>query len=71
MTPEESLQVEHIKKHGMHRPNEKKSVPIDKRYGWWRIKDIIQWKQVLDSLHVRGKRIQVEIIISLYVWGLH
>lgn len=56
MTAEESLQVEHIKKHGMHRPSEKKSVPPEKRYGWWRIIDTNQWKQVLDTLHVRGKK---------------
>lgn len=55
MTHEESLQVEHIKKHGMARANEKKSVPLEKRYGWWRIIDPNQWKQVLDTLHVRGK----------------
>lgn len=57
MTAEESLQVEHIRKHGMQRSNEKKSVPINKRYGWWRIKDTNQWKQALDNLHVRGRNL--------------
>lgn len=56
MTSEESLQVEYIKKHGLPKPCERKSIPLDKRYGWWRISDTDQLKEVLDSLHVRGVR---------------
>lgn len=56
MTSEESLQVEYIKKHGLPKPCERKSIPTGKRYGWWRITDTDQLKEVLDSLHVRGVR---------------
>lgn len=56
MTSEESLQIEYIKKHGLPKPCERKSIPTDKRYGWWRIADTDQLKEVLDSLHVRGVR---------------
>lgn len=56
MTSEESIQVEYIKKHGLPKPCERKSIPLDKRYGWWRISDTDQLKEVLDSLHVRGVR---------------
>lgn len=56
MTSEESLQVEYIKKHGLPKPCERKAIPPDKRYGWWRITDTNQLKEVLDNLHVRGVR---------------
>ncbi|XP_015837092.1 bromodomain adjacent to zinc finger domain protein 2B isoform X4 [Tribolium castaneum] len=56
MTAEESAQLEHIKKHGMPKSCARKSVPVDKRYGWWRITDPDQLKEVLDNLHVRGAR---------------
>lgn len=56
MTAEESAQLEHIKKHGMPKSCARKSVPVDKRYGWWRITDSEQLKEVLDNLHVRGAR---------------
>nr|XP_023030372.1 bromodomain adjacent to zinc finger domain protein 2B-like isoform X3 [Leptinotarsa decemlineata] len=56
MTAEESAQLEHIKKHGMPRPSEKKAVPADKRYGWWRISDTNQLREVLDNLQMRGVR---------------
>ncbi|KAG5873341.1 hypothetical protein JTB14_032315 [Gonioctena quinquepunctata] len=56
MTVDESAQLEHIKKHGMPRDSEKKSVPADKRYGWWRITDINQLREVLDNLQMRGVR---------------
>lgn len=56
MTSEESLQVEYIKKHGLPKPCERKSIPLDKRYGWWRIFETEQLKEVLDHLHVRGVR---------------
>lgn len=56
MTSEESLQVEYIKKHGLPKPCERESIPPDQRYGWWRISDTDQLKEVLDSLHVRGVR---------------
>jgi hypothetical protein len=56
MTAEESAQLEHIKKHGMPKSCARKSVPEDKRYGWWRVSDPDQLKEVLDNLHVRGAR---------------
>lgn len=56
MTAEESLQLEYIKKHGLPKPGERKAVPNHKRFGWWRILDTEQLKEVLDNLHVRGVR---------------
>ncbi|CAH1162999.1 unnamed protein product [Phaedon cochleariae] len=56
MTADESAQLEHIKKHGMPRPSEKKRVPKDKRYGWWRIIDPAHLRRVLDALQSRGAR---------------
>ncbi|KAJ8955723.1 hypothetical protein NQ318_008595 [Aromia moschata] len=56
MTSEESAQLEHIKKHGMPQSCDRKTVPFDKRYGWWRITDTEQLREVLDNLHVRGTR---------------
>lgn len=56
MTAEESVQLEYIKKHGLPKPCERKGIPVDKRYGWWRITDTDQLKTVLDNLHVRGAR---------------
>lgn len=56
MTAEESTQLEYIKKHGLPKPCERKTIPVDKRYGWWRITDTDQLKTVLDNLHVRGAR---------------
>ncbi|RZC05013.1 bromodomain adjacent to zinc finger domain protein 2B, partial [Asbolus verrucosus] len=56
MTAEESAQLEHIKKHGMPKSCARKSVPVEKRFGWWRISDPDQLKEILDNLHVRGAR---------------
>lgn len=56
MTYEEVVQLEHIKKHGLPKPGERKSIPPDKQYGWWRITDTSQLRQVLENLHVRGVR---------------
>lgn len=56
MTAEESEQLEYIKKHGLPKSCERKTVPSEKRYGWWRITDTNQLKEVLDNLHVRGAR---------------
>lgn len=56
MTPEESEQLEYIKKHGLPKSCERKSVPINKRYGWWRITDTQVLRDALDNLHVRGAR---------------
>ncbi|CAH0551752.1 unnamed protein product [Brassicogethes aeneus] len=56
ITPEENVQLELIKKNGMPAACPKRSVPIDKRYGWWRILETSQLKEVLDNLHVRGVR---------------
>ncbi|XP_063919473.1 bromodomain adjacent to zinc finger domain protein 2B-like isoform X4 [Zophobas morio] len=56
MTAEESAQLEHIKKHGMPKACDRKSVPVDQRYGWWRLTDPEQLKELLDNLHVRGAR---------------
>ncbi|XP_030764884.1 bromodomain adjacent to zinc finger domain protein 2B-like isoform X3 [Sitophilus oryzae] len=56
MTSEESVQLELIRKHGMPSSFEKKPVPFDQRYGWWRIKTLEQLREVLENLHVRGVR---------------
>lgn len=56
MTAEESEQLEYIKKHGLPKACERKSVPLDKRYGWWRITDTQVLKEAIDNLHVRGAR---------------
>lgn len=56
MTPEESEQLEYIKKHGLPKSCERKSVPSDMRYGWWRITNTQVLKEALDNLHVRGAR---------------
>ncbi|KAJ8924293.1 hypothetical protein NQ315_007086 [Exocentrus adspersus] len=56
MTADESAQLEHIKKHGMPQPCDRKIIPQDKRYGWWRITSIEQLREVLENLHVRGVR---------------
>ncbi|XP_065166664.1 bromodomain adjacent to zinc finger domain protein 2B isoform X6 [Atheta coriaria] len=56
ITPEESAQLEYIKKHGLPKPCERKIVSEDKRYGWWRITDVEQLYAVVDSLHARGAR---------------
>lgn len=56
MTTEESAQLEHIKKHGMPQPCDRKMIPLDKRFGWWRITSIEQLKEVLENLHIRGVR---------------
>lgn len=56
MTQEESLQLEFIKKNGLPKAGERKDVPLDKRYGWWRVTDTEQLRSVLDGLHVRGAR---------------
>ncbi|XP_050306247.1 bromodomain adjacent to zinc finger domain protein 2B isoform X3 [Anthonomus grandis grandis] len=56
MTSEESAQLEHIKKHGKPALPNKKSVPPEKRYGWWRMRSLDQLREVLDNLHVRGVR---------------
>ncbi|KAL1513282.1 hypothetical protein ABEB36_002708 [Hypothenemus hampei] len=56
MTSEESVQLEHIKKHGKPSTSFKRAVPHDKRYGWWKIKSLDQLREVLDNLHVRGVR---------------
>ncbi|XP_076268643.1 bromodomain adjacent to zinc finger domain 2B toutatis isoform X4 [Rhynchophorus ferrugineus] len=56
MTSEESAQLEHIRKHGLPTSLEKKPVPNDKRYGWWRVKSLEQLREVLENLHVRGVR---------------
>lgn len=56
MTPEEGVQLEYIKIHGMPNGCERKPIPLDKRYSWWRIFDTEQLKTVLENLHVRGAR---------------
>lgn len=56
MTSEESAQLEHIKRHGKPSVANKKQVPLDKCYGWWRMKSLDQLREVLDNLHVRGVR---------------
>lgn len=56
MTADESAQLEYIKKHGFPKSCERKAVPLDKRYGWWRITSTEQLREVLDNLHVRGAR---------------
>ncbi|KAK9720736.1 Methyl-CpG binding domain [Popillia japonica] len=56
MTAEESAQLEYIKKHGLPKSCERKIVPRDKRYGWWRIVSTEQLREILDNLHVRGAR---------------
>ncbi|XP_049817838.1 bromodomain adjacent to zinc finger domain protein 2B isoform X4 [Aethina tumida] len=56
MTPEESVQLELIKKHGMPASCTRMPVPKDKRYGWWRITEVDQLREVLDNLHMRGVR---------------
>ncbi|GJQ86804.1 hypothetical protein Trydic_g5593 [Trypoxylus dichotomus] len=56
MTAEESAQLEYIKKHGLPKSCERKIVPLDKRYGWWRVRSTEQLRDILDNLHVRGAR---------------
>lgn len=56
MTAEEGVQLEYIKKHGLPKPCERKSIPVEKRKGWWRVTDIEQLKTVLENLNVRGAR---------------
>ncbi|XP_066142335.1 bromodomain adjacent to zinc finger domain protein 2B isoform X3 [Euwallacea fornicatus] len=56
MTSEESAQLEHIKKHGKPAVANKKTVPLEKRYGWWRMMSLDQLRELLDNLHVRGVR---------------
>lgn len=72
MTMEESAQLEHIKKHGMPQSCDRKTIPLDKRFGWWRITSIEQLKEVLENLHVRGvrerelKRNMISIMQTMY-----
>ncbi|XP_060523165.1 uncharacterized protein LOC132700053 isoform X3 [Cylas formicarius] len=56
MTAEERAQLEHIQRHGMPASGTKKSVPPEKRYGWWRVTSCEQLRELLDNLHVRGVR---------------
>uniref|UniRef100_A0A1Y1JV23 Bromodomain adjacent to zinc finger domain protein 2B n=1 Tax=Photinus pyralis TaxID=7054 RepID=A0A1Y1JV23_PHOPY len=56
MTAEESVQMEYIKKHGLPKSCDRKKIPPEQRYGWWRIKDTETLKGVIESLHVRGAR---------------
>lgn len=56
MTAEECAQLEYIKKHGLPKSCERKIVPVDKRYGWWRVTCTEQLRDILDNLHVRGAR---------------
>lgn len=56
MTPDESEQLEYIKKHGLPKACERKSAPFSKRFGWWRIIDTQVLREALDNLHVRGAR---------------
>lgn len=56
MTSEESVQLEHIKRHGKPAVANRKPVPLDQCYGWWRMKSLDQLREVLDNLHVRGVR---------------
>nr|XP_022921301.1 bromodomain adjacent to zinc finger domain protein 2B isoform X3 [Onthophagus taurus] len=56
MTAEESAQLEYIKVHGLPKACERATIPKDKRFGWWRVLEVEQLKQVLDNLHVRGAR---------------
>lgn len=56
MTPEESEQLEYIKKHGLPKACERISVPFNKRFGWWRVTDTQVLREALDNLHVRGAR---------------
>ncbi|XP_018573491.1 bromodomain adjacent to zinc finger domain protein 2B isoform X3 [Anoplophora glabripennis] len=72
MTAEESAQLEHIKKHGMPQSCDRKTIPLDKRFGWWRITSIEHLKEVLENLHVRGvrerelKRNMISIMQTMY-----
>lgn len=56
MTAEESVQLEYIKTHGPPQRCDRVTVPLDKRYGWWRIVDCDQLKEALENLHMRGAR---------------
>ncbi|XP_052742957.1 bromodomain adjacent to zinc finger domain protein 2B isoform X8 [Bicyclus anynana] len=56
MSPEELEQLEHCKVHGMPVKIEGSYVPKDLRYGWWRITEEEQLKQLLEALHPRGVR---------------
>lgn len=56
MTAEETAQMEYIKQHGLPKPCERKSIPMEERKGWWRITSIDLLKTVLENLHVRGAR---------------
>lgn len=56
LTPEESFLLEYIRKHGAIKTNPKQNIPSKMRYGWWRIMDATQLREILDSLQVRGIR---------------
>ncbi|XP_072379907.1 bromodomain adjacent to zinc finger domain protein 2B isoform X1 [Diabrotica undecimpunctata] len=56
LTPEESFQLEYIRKHGTIKCTQKKSIPSKMRYGWWRIFDATQLREILDNLQIRGIR---------------
>ncbi|KAF5304691.1 hypothetical protein FQA39_LY09468 [Lamprigera yunnana] len=56
MTAEESVQLEYIKKHGLPKPCDRKVIPLNKRFGWWRVKDTETLRLILENLHVRGAR---------------
>ncbi|XP_057663920.1 bromodomain adjacent to zinc finger domain protein 2B isoform X2 [Diorhabda carinulata] len=56
LTPEESFQLEYIRKHGAIKTNRKQNVPSKMKYGWWRITDVTRLREILDHLQVRGIR---------------
>ncbi|CAG9853570.1 unnamed protein product [Phyllotreta striolata] len=56
LSPEESAQLEYVKEHGIPKTYDKKAVPYSMRFGWWRISDTTQLRDILDKLQIRGIR---------------
>ncbi|OXU30225.1 hypothetical protein TSAR_013142 [Trichomalopsis sarcophagae] len=56
LTQDEAAQLEYLKIHGLPPPGEAKPVPKDLRHGWWRIKDVDTFQELLEHLHSRGVR---------------
>ncbi|KAG6447302.1 hypothetical protein O3G_MSEX004836 [Manduca sexta] len=56
MSPEELEQLEYCKLHGLPKKVEGTFVPKELRYGWWRITDPEQLKDLMEALHPRGVR---------------
>ncbi|XP_022816872.1 bromodomain adjacent to zinc finger domain protein 2B isoform X5 [Spodoptera litura] len=56
MSAEELDQLEYCKVHGLPKKIEGNYVPRELRYGWWRITEPDQLRDLMDALHPRGVR---------------